>query len=1221
MQHPRFFNYIVLLLFSVTATFSQVNYKFHKLGVESGLSQNVVTSMVEDKQGFLWFGTMSGLNKYDGYTFKSFHFNPRDTNSLAESWVTNLCCSKDGNIWVATRQGGLNRLDPGLNKITRFLHDHNRKNSISENIVTCVIQSANGKIWAGTTDGLNVFDGAKDDFTRFYKNEKDSNSLAENAITSLFEDANGNIWIGSNKNCITEYNPKQNKFTRHYYTESATLLIPNIIKSITAFTPETLMIGTNRGLRFFDLASGKFINALQNYNHADTVLRFDVSTICKGKDGKFWCGIRFSNYAFIFSCIDPATKSVGYIAPSLNNPESVSYETMNASLADRSGVIWIGFNGKGINYFNPVAPKFFHLTKNANYLNHLSSEYIYAIYEDTDGSVWIGTSDRGVNHYFPSSQKMEYFDKGIMENNWCSDIKPDVPGKLWMAFKTNQIDGGVILFDTKKGSYQTIDEIAGKENLLSSFTVRVLLNEKNVLWIGTADGGLDRFDKKTKSMTVYRHDKKNKNSISGDEVSDIFRDRQGNLWIGTRSGLNLMDEKNQSFTNYIYNPRDTTCISSNYVLGILQDKKNNLWISTSHGINLMNIAKGTFRLYSTDNGLPDNFVYGMLEDESGNFWISTNNGLSEFNPLKNSFRNFAVSDGLQSKEFNTHAWHKGKSGKMYFGGIGGLNIFHPDSIHDNTYIPPVVITSLSIFGKEQHLDSGIFAKKTITLKYSENFISFDFASLDYLYPEKNEFSCQLEGFDKDWIQLGHRHTISYSNLDPGEYTLHVKATNDDGLWNEVGTRLKIIIPPPFYKTNLFYFLCVLVVGSIVFLTYKSRVKNLLKTKKLLEEQVNERTSEIEKQKEEISASYKNISEISEIGRLITSSLNLESILNTVYEGVNRLMDGKFFGIAIYDEKNSTIEYQLFINSGKRLDNFVIPLDKEGSLAAWCVRNKKELITNNKKEIDEYVPAAPLLLSGDDDTESIIMLPLLIGKKCIGVITVQSFQQNAFTNFHLETIRSIASYAAIAIDNAQLVENLEEIVTDRTKEVVLQKEQVEKAFINTRILNHIGQQVTSTLDFEEIFLKLYESVNKLMDAQCFGIRIYYPERNAVEYSFEFENGIRNEAFDVAMTEDNNYTVWCIKHNKEIFINDNENEYFKYVEKILVPWGNMPASLIFCPLRAGNRVIGVITVQSFSKNVYTDYHLDILQTLASYTSIAWDNAQLYNKMENKVKERTS
>jgi PAS domain S-box-containing protein len=1218
MRAPYFLTYL-FLLFLMPYAGAQVNYKFHKLGVENGLSQNVVTSITQDKQGFMWFGTMSGLNKYDGYAFVPYQFNPRDTNSLTESWINSLFCTKDGDILAGTRYGGLNRFDPVLNKFTRYLTDINRKNSLSDNVVNCAIETGDGRVWVGTNNGLNLSQGKQDDFQRFFSDEKDPGTLPANKITCLYEDKKGNLWIAAGNNCITEYNSRQKKFIRHPDPE-----FPDkkyTVKTIQTYFPGVLIVGTTVGVRFFDTYTKRFTNDLFGYPNADALLNNEITSVTRDKSQRVWCGIRFSQFSFGLACIDPLQKTISYLSAGPNTTETVTHENINAMYTDYSDVVWLGFNGQGINYFHPVPPKFFLLSAKSNTPQHLSSEYVYAVEEAQDGSVWIGTIDKGINHYFPETGKIEVFNSGLVFSNWCSDLEPQDDGTVWAAFRSRDDEGGVILFDPKTRSYKTFDEISGRENALGTYFVRCLHNEKDYLWVGTLDGGLCRYDKKTKTIHIYRHEIGNASTIAGDEVSDIFRDRQGRLWVGTRTGLSQLNENTGLFTNYVYNPKDTSSISNNYVLGMLQDKKGNMWIATAHGLNLMNTETGTFRFISTKDGLPDDHVYGVLEDDRGKLWVSTNNGLCKFDPQKNSFRVFTVSDGLQSKEFNTHAWHKGAKGNLYFGGIGGLNIFHPDSIHDNTYIPPVKITSFSVFGKQQQLDSGIFAKKIIHLDYSENFISFDFASLDFLYPEKNEFACRLEGFDDEWIYLGHRHSISYSNLDPGKYVLHVKATNDDGLWNEKGTELKIVIHPPFYKTTWFYILSGITFALLAWLLYRSRVKNLLKTKAVLEAQVGERTAEIEKQKEELAVSYQNISEISEIGRNITASLNPEEIMRSVYEGVNRLMDGKFFGIALFDEKQSIIQIKFFIDHEKRLENKVIPLESGDSLAAWSVRNQKEIITSSREEIKYFLSEAPVLLGAKDHTESIIMLPLMVAKKCVGIITVQSYQRNAFTAFHVETMRSIASYTAIALDNALLYENMEEVVQDRTEEVVQQKEQLEKAFNNTRLLSQIGKQITSTLDFEEIFMKLYENVNQLMDASCFGIRIYFPERNAVEYSFDIEKGIRSEAFDVPMTLEDNYTVWCIKNNQEIFINDNETEYSRYVNKIIVAWGTMPQSLIFCPLRVGNRVLGVITAQSFSKNAYTDYHRDIMQTLATYAAIAWDNAELYKGMENKVKERTA
>ncbi|MFI5148131.1 MAG: tetratricopeptide repeat protein [Bacteroidia bacterium] len=373
--------------------------------------------------------------------------------------------------------------------------------------------------------------------------------------------------------------------------------------------------------------------------------------------------------------------------------------------------------------------------------------------------------------------------------------------------------------------------------------------------------------------------------------------------------------------------------------------------------------------------------------------------------------------------------------------------------------------------------------------------------------------------------------------------------------------------------------------------------------------------------QELESYYHDVTLLSEIGQKIISSLSVEVILDTVYANVNTLMDAAGFGIGLYREKENEIHFPVYIEDGVKLLDTRFNASDMNRLGSWCFQNKKEVFINDiHKEITNYVRIIYKPVAGRS-VDSLIYLPLTVKEKTLGVITVQSFGKNAYTNYHLDILRNLAVYAAIALENAQIYAGMEETVEERTREVVSQKEEIERSYENTRLLSEIGQELTSTLNFEKLFNRLHEIVNQLMDATVFGVRIYHGDQHMVEYKFEIEKGERTPSAMVSMDDMDNFSVWCITHRKEIFINDNLREYKKYTRQIKVVSGEMPHSLIFFPLMIGNRVLGVITVQSFRKHAYMPYHLDILKSLASYTAIALENASLYENLEEKIKARTT
>jgi serine phosphatase RsbU (regulator of sigma subunit)/tetratricopeptide (TPR) repeat protein/putative methionine-R-sulfoxide reductase with GAF domain len=402
--------------------------------------------------------------------------------------------------------------------------------------------------------------------------------------------------------------------------------------------------------------------------------------------------------------------------------------------------------------------------------------------------------------------------------------------------------------------------------------------------------------------------------------------------------------------------------------------------------------------------------------------------------------------------------------------------------------------------------------------------------------------------------------------------------------------------------------------------YKEEFFSEKNKQKLRSIEMQSRINAMEQEKELLSLKNKELESLSkdllllsDLGKKITSQLSIESINLTVYEIINSMMDAPGFGIGVLGEEKDRLVFPGYIENGQVLESAYDMLD-DSRLGTICFNEDKEIVINDfEKEVTKYLQRVTEPSVGEA-VSSLIYLPLRLNGKKIGVITVQSFNKNAFSDYHVNLLKNLALYCAIAIENATLYEGMEERVIERTKEI-------ERAHESTRLLSEIGQQIISSSGFDGIFKTLQENVSRLMNADCLGVRIYHPSRNEVEYRYEIERGEVLEPLFVSMDNDDNFSVWCIKNRKEIFINDNLNEYQKYTKKIVVPSGDMPHSLLFCPMMIGDRIVGVITVQSFSKNAYEPMHIDVLKTLGTYTAIAFENANLVDNLEEKVKERTS
>jgi serine phosphatase RsbU (regulator of sigma subunit)/streptogramin lyase len=443
-------------------------------------------------------------------------------------------------------------------------------------------------------------------------------------------------------------------------------------------------------------------------------------------------------------------------------------------------------------------------------LNHVRT-----ILEDAEGNFWVGTDGGGLDYFNPILGKFKHF-----RNN-------------------------------KRDPY----------SIASNNVWKVYQDRKGRVWIGTFGGGLNLFDPPTGTFVRYQHIIGNSESLSDDKVTTIFEDHLGTLWIGTfGGGLNRWDDETQSFTNYKNIKNDPNTIGDNRIYSIIEDSDGILWIGTKGNLNKFDRATSKFSRFGIEQGLPNNVIMGILEDESGNLWISTNNGIAKFNKYSEYIRNYDVKNGLQSNEFLVGSFCKGNDGKMYFGGIKGLNAFYPDSVKNNPNPPQMVITDFKLFntsvipGPHSPLKQHITKTKMITLTYMENAFTFEFAALHYSQPEKNQYSYMMENFDAKWIVTDSKHRYAtYTNLDPGRYVFRVKGANSDGIWNEEGTSIIIIIEPPFWQTTWFRALVVIFIVVSIYSIYRARIRRIEKQKEKLEKLVRERTAEVELQKEEIAA--------------------------------------------------------------------------------------------------------------------------------------------------------------------------------------------------------------------------------------------------------------------------------------------------------------------------------------------------------------------------------
>jgi len=826
--------------FSDSTQDNWVKIEFEHITIEDGLSQSTVMSIIQDKEGFLWIATEKGLNRYDGYNFKVYRHDPENPQSLGYSLVSHLYEDHLGYIWAGTMGGGLDKYDKKRDVFIHYRHDSSNPGSISNNSINSIYEDKNGVLWIGTDDGLNRYDRVHDRFIHYKHDPNDRNSICSNRVMSICGDHDGNLWIGTT-NGLDKLSG--NKFI-HYMNG-------NNVSAVFYDRKGTVWVSTNRGLYRYDRENDTFVSCLDFSKEPFLRGAIYVLQIYEDVDGNLWLTTEGDG----LYCYNKKTGKLSHYTHNPLDPASLSRNRVYYVLQDSSGVLWVGTRGGGLSKSTYKLQKFRHIKNDLSDPHSLGHNNVFALLEDREGFVWVGTYnglykwDRNKNRFY--TYKHEEGNDNSLSNNSVWALFEDKEGNLWIG-----TSGGLDKLDKKREHFTHYR--SGAENLdgLSGNVVLSLYEDENgFLWIGTMSG-LDVLNPGTgKFIKHYRYDPSNECSLSNNVINSIYRDSKGNIWIGTFDGLNLFDEKRECFIHFFSDNKNPESLTDNFIDYIFEDSKGRLWIGTPSGLNLYDYNKSIFQHYTIKDGFADDTIYGILEDKEGCLWLSTNRGLTKFNPETKEVENFDVSDGLQDYEFNNNACFKNKRGEMFFGGINGFNVFYPEQIKKNEFIPNIVIVDFKIFNRSirvgEEINGRVILNKPIEytdkviLKHTENNIFIEFASLCFVNPEKNQYAYMLKGFDMDWIYSGNKRFATYTNLPPGTYEFLVKGTNSDGVWNNKGVSLTIVITPPFWKTWWFNLIIGLLVLATAFGAHAVRVAALRRRAKLLEELVAERTKELE----------------------------------------------------------------------------------------------------------------------------------------------------------------------------------------------------------------------------------------------------------------------------------------------------------------------------------------------------------------------------------------
>ncbi len=952
MNKPGRILIILFVLFFIRPGSCQA-IKFKHLSEQNGLSKGVVNCMLQDRFGFLWFGTEDGLNRYDGYTFRVFRNIPGDTNSLSDNNIWSLFEDHDGNLWIGTQDGELNCFNPESEKFEHFITATDK--TLKGNSITCVYRDKKDILWLGTyKGGLYRVDIKKGSVLNWMPDPGDKSSLSNAFVTSIYEDPGENLWIGTyNGLCLLNKDSPGHPFTRFYHDPAdVNSLTDNIVWKIfpSKTDKEHIWVCTYNGLTYVNTRKKILTGIVPDGNNPDKFSR-SISSICEdftGIDKCLWAGtydglvkIRFYGELSDF-IVKPNPDSVLRTNKNLvksyrwtnesGNQSSINNNHINNLLIDRSGVLWIS-GQEGIDYYPGLKDKFNSWAQH-NYENSgfemTGLRDVQAICETGKDLIWIGTnqgmfalSKSGDNYHlagFPEFSKINIWsmaagnDNGLWIGTYGSGLEyfnPD--SKKIKTWKGNWFDSS---------------------NIGNSYVRAVHQDKSGSVWVGLWGVGLNRLNPETGIINRWHHESDNARSLSYDDVWVIYEDSRGRIWIGTYGGgLNLFTSADGgSFLKWSFSPDDPNGLSSNNILSICESRVNKnddntiLWIGTTRGLNKLIVnnklngktgTQGVFEAFPSPEDFQTNSINTIEEDNKGHLWIGTNNGLVEFDPAKGILETYTVFDGLKSNEINPNSACKSKAGEIFLGSVEGLNVFNPDSIYHSTYDPPVMFTDFQVFNQavpirsDSPLRSSIITSKEVVLSYNQNVFSFQFAALDYNAPEVNQYAYKMEGFDNDWIYSGTRRYVTYTNLNPGKYTFKVKATNSDGIWNKSFSQISVIVTPPFWGTLWFRGLLLLTIMGILYSVYRFRLNRLLELERLrtkiasdLHDDIGSALTRISLESELLNTNSdpegrkEGLKRIGDMSREIISSMSdvvwsIDSRNDSIEDLVNRMKDFSF----------------------------------------------------------------------------------------------------------------------------------------------------------------------------------------------------------------------------------------------------------------------------------------------------------------------------------------
>lgn len=780
---------------------------FHRIGPGNGLPAAMVNCGMQDSRGFLWFGTGDGLTRFDGQQFKVFRPDPADPESLGNSIVLAIQEDTRGDLWIGTEGG----VDVWRRTTERFAHFKNPLGDPSGSTgepAMCVLRDPAGMFWVGTRrvglTRLNPLDGR---FESVGPAPGTPGGLDDGHVRCLFFDREGVLWIGTEKGGLARLDRSEARFDVFRHEPGNPASLPD--DRVTALTEDdagNLWVGTRRGVCRLDPARRHFERLQMDVAEMNEPPLASITTLLQDREGKLWIGTDGGG----FTRYDPATHRLTYHRRSRYAGNSLLSDSVRMAIEDRDGDLWIGHFPSGISHFDRSAAAFQVFSSVAGAANTMADDQVLAFWEDVSGDLWVGTDNAGVNHWNDATGRWSVYthvpgDPRSLGAKAAVCLLRDRRGQLWVGCW----DGGLNRFEPETGDFTRFRAEPDNPRALNHEHVWQMVEDHDgQLWLGTIGGGVSRFVSDQEGFVHHRYDPADPRSLPDDTVCALLVTRSNELWAGTPKGLGRLDRATQRWDRFQSQPGEPGTLNAYWVFDLLEDREGAIWATTEGGgLNRVDPRTGRIEVFRTADGLPSDALRGILQDDDGVLWIGSNRGLVRFDPRTRHVRVFDETNGLPGSQFNAHARLRLRSGEFLFGTTQGFVRFDPRALTASSPPPPVRLTAFEVFNQEMRpgapgspLHRSITETTRLEIPARLSVIGFQFAAISFRSMERTRFRVKLEGFDEDWRDLGTEHRATFTNLDPGRYRLRVIAASAEGVWNEEGASLDLIVVPPWWRT-------------------------------------------------------------------------------------------------------------------------------------------------------------------------------------------------------------------------------------------------------------------------------------------------------------------------------------------------------------------------------------------------------------------------------------